>query len=71
MKIKINKEQVELLRNAINYVVLSLDGNQVNNSKLSDLDKLHVLGNCYYIQQAFNHVIEDEDAENKDSVADG
>lgn len=51
MKFELKDEDKLFLAKALNYVVLSLDGNATDNSALSDTEKLHIIGQCYYLQQ--------------------
>lgn len=55
MKIEISKNQLCLLKNALDYVVVSLDGNKVDNSKLDYNQKYQILADCYYIREALDH----------------
>ena len=71
MKIEINENQLCLLKNALDYVVLSLDGNKVDNSKLNNNQKLQVLADCYYIREALDHAgIDYKNKEDKASELD-
>lgn len=59
--IKLTKDNMDYMLRALDYIVLSLDGNAPDNSDLSEIDKLHTLGNCYGIQQVLIQEILNED----------
>ena len=62
MKYEFSEVDIDFLNRALMYVALSLDGNAPDNSDLSEMDKLHVLGNCYGIQQVLiQEILNDAD----------
>lgn len=61
MKIELSDENVKLIIKALNYVVLSLDGEAIDNFEIDDKEKLNIMGQCYYIMQAINHAANDKE----------
>ncbi|MDF1496327.1 hypothetical protein [Caproiciproducens sp. CPB-2] len=60
MKIEITEEDRQFLANALNYITLSLDGYDLDNSNLPNGDKLKILGKCYSLLQMFFHATDKE-----------
>ncbi len=67
MKIDLSEDDIKFIKNAFNYVVLSLDGNKIDNSDLNDIDKCRILGQCFYLMQMFDNPIEDNKKESANS----
>ena len=59
--IKLTKDEMDYILKALDYIALSLDGHAPDNSDLSEIDKLHVLSSCYYVQQMLMHEILNDD----------
>lgn len=53
MKIKLSNDDIKLLRTALNYVVLSLNGNleDIDNSQMNVVDMLKTAGECDHLAQ--------------------
>ena len=56
MQIKFSDSDIQFLRSATAYVALSLDGDAPDNSKLGVVDKLAVLGKCFYTLQMLDNM---------------
>jgi hypothetical protein len=63
MQFDLSEDDIKFVKKALNYVVLSLDGNKVDNSDLDDIDKCRVLAQCFYLMQMFDNPIEDNKKE--------
>lgn len=57
MKIELSNSDIRLLRTALNYVALSLDGNlkDIDNSQIDNVDKLQTMGKCFYFSQLLGY----------------
>ena len=60
MKIELSNDDIRLLRTALNYVALSLDGNlkDIDNSQIDNVDKLQTMGKCFYLSQLLGYTNE-------------
>lgn len=57
MKIELSNSDIRLLRTALSYVVLSLEGNlkDIDNSQINTVDKLKASIECFYLSQLFGY----------------
>lgn len=57
MKIELSNDDIRLLRTALNYVALSLDGDlkNIDNNQMNDVDKLQTVGECFYLSQLLGY----------------
>ena len=69
MQINLSEDDIKFVKKALNYVVLSLDKNKVDNSDLDNIDKCRVLAQCFYLMQMFDNPIEDNNEDNKKESA--
>lgn len=59
MKFELDENDVEFIKQSLNYVALSLDGDAPDNSDISDKDKIRCLGKCFYLMQILDNPIMD------------
>lgn len=65
MKIDLSEDDIKFIKNAFNYVVLSLDGNKIDNSDLNDTQKIWYLAKCFYIMQELDNPINENSKDEK------
>lgn len=59
MKFELSDDDIKFIKQSLNYVALSLDGDAPDNSNMSDKDKIRCLGECFYLMQIIDNPITD------------